>query len=188
MGKNLVMLGMIIVVMTLITVTIIGFISGITNPIPWISLSILIIVMLAHNKLTKKNILTWKDSYSVGIESIDNDHKKLIMLINNLQTAKDFKTDPQFEKQTLDEVINYTLYHFEREESFMEENGYPDFLPHKAKHQELIYKVNEYVKTYNKGGDGAIEALLKYLKTWLISHINGTDQEYAEFLRSKGVK
>ncbi len=188
MGKNLVMLGAIILVMTLITVTIIGFISGITNPIPWISLSILIIVILAHNKITKKNILTWKDSYSVGIESFDNDHKKLIMLINNLQTAKDFKTDPQFVKQTLDEVINYTLYHFEREETIMEENSYPDLLPHKAKHQELIYKVNEYVKNHNKGEDDALEALLKHLKTWLVGHINGTDQEYSEFLIGKGVK
>jgi hemerythrin len=188
MGRNLIMLGMAILVMSLITLTIIGFISGITNPLPWISLSILIVVILLHNKIAKSRYLTWSDSYSVGIESIDNDHKKLIHLINNLQTAMDYKTDRLFEKQTLDEVIDYTKYHFEREEKLMEENGYPDFVPHKATHKNMIEKVNEYVQAYDRDESGAIESLLKYLKSWLIGHINGTDQEYSEFLIGKGVK
>ncbi|MBL1143078.1 MAG: bacteriohemerythrin [Proteobacteria bacterium] len=188
MGRNLIMLGMAILVMTLITFIIAGFMSGISNPLAWLSLVSLIIVIVGHNKLVKRRYLIWKDSYSVGIESIDNDHKKLIHLINNLQTAIDFKTDVNFEKQTLDEVINYTQYHFTREEGLMEDNGYPEFEPHKATHKKMIDQVNELVQAYEKGEDGAIESLLTFLKTWLIKHINGTDQEYSEYLISKGVK
>ena len=188
MGRNLIMLGMAILVVSLIALIVIGFLSGISNPLQWIALAVLVTVILAHNKIVKSRYLTWKDSYSVGIESIDNDHKKLLHLINNLQTAVDYKTDRLFEKQTLDEVIDYTHYHFRREEGLMENNGYPDFVPHKAKHEEMIGKVNEYVQAYDKGEPGAIESLLAYLKTWLISHINGTDKEYSEFLISKGVK
>lgn len=182
------MLVMAILVVSLISFTIVGFLSGISNPLPWISLTILIIVILAHNIIIKKQYLSWKNSYSVGIESIDNDHKKLIHLINNLQTAVNYKTDRQFEKQTLDEVIDYTKYHFSREEKLMEEHGYPDFVPHKQQHEKMIAKVNEFVEAYEKEEDGAVESLLKYLKLWLINHINGTDQEYSEFLISKGVK
>ena len=188
MGRNLIMLGMAILVVLLIALIVVGFMSGISNPLPWISLVILAAVILAHNKIVGSRYLTWKDSYSVGIDSIDNDHKKLIHLINNLQTAVDYKTDRQFESQTLDEVVDYTVYHFTREEGLMEDNGYPGFVPHKAKHEEMIAKVNNYVEAYKKDESGAIESLLTYLKSWLIKHINGTDQEYSEFLISKGVE
>lgn len=188
MGRNLIMLGMAILVVSLIALIVVGFLSGITNPLPWISLAILIIVIFAHNTIVKRRYLTWKDNYSVGIESIDNDHKKLLHLINNLQTAIDYKTDKLFERQTLDEVLDYTKYHFRREEGLMENNGYPDFVPHKEKHDKMIEVVNKYVHAYEKGESDAIESLLAYLKSWLINHINGTDQEYSEFLISKGVE
>jgi len=188
MGRNLIMLGMAILIVLLIALIIIGFLSGISNPLPWISLVVLAAVILAHNKIVGSRYLTWKDSYSVGIDSIDNDHKKLIHLINNLQTAIDYKTDRQFESLTMDEVVDYTHYHFDREERFMEDNDYPDFVPHKAKHEEMISNVNKFVEAYERDESGAIESLLAYLKSWLIAHINGTDQEYSEFLISKGVK
>lgn len=188
MGRSLTMLGMAILVISLIAIIVFGFISGISNPVPWIALAVLIVVILLHNKIVKSRYLEWKDSYSVGIESIDNDHKKLIHLINNLQTAIDFKTDRQFEKQTLDEVIDYTKYHFAREEDLMKQNDYQDYDPHKAQHESMIEKVNEFVLAYENNESGAIESLLAYLKSWLINHINGTDQEYSEYLISKGVK
>lgn len=188
MGKNLIMLGMAILIVSLIALIVIGFLSGISNPLPWISLAILVTVILVHNKIVKKRYLTWKDSYSVGIESIDNDHKKLLHLINNLQTAVDYKTDKLFERQTMDEVIDYTKYHFNREEGLVEQNDYPNFVPHKAKHEKMIEKVNEYAQAYEEDESAAIESLLAYLKSWLINHICATDQEYSEFLISKGVE
>jgi hemerythrin len=180
--------GMAIVIVLLIVLIFFGFLSGISNPVPWIALAILIVLIITNIRLTSTRYLTWKDSYSVGIESIDNDHKKLIHLINNLQTAIDYKTDRQFEIQTMDEVIDYTHYHFDREEGLMEDNGYPGFVAHKAKHKEMIAKVNEYVLEFETDEEDSIQSLLAYLKSWLIKHINGTDQEYSEFLISKGVK
>ena len=188
MSRNLIMLFTAILVVTLIALIVIGFLSGITNSLPWISLAVLIIVITAHKTILKRRYLIWKDDYSVGIESIDNDHKKLIHLINNLQTAIDYETDYLLEKQTLDEVIDYTHYHFDREEGLMEEYGYPDFVAHKAKHKEMIEKVNEFVLEFETDEEDAIQSLLAYLKSWLIIHINGTDQEYSEFLISKGVE
>jgi hemerythrin-like metal-binding protein len=188
MGKKLLMLAMATLVVSLLALIIIGFLSGISNPIAWISLVILVLVVFLHNKLVKRRYLSWQDSYSVGIESIDNDHKKLIHLINNLQTAIDYKTDKLFEKQTLDEVIDYTRYHFKREEELMENHGYAEIVPHKAQHEKMIEQVGAFTQAYEKDDSGAIESLLDYLKSWLIKHINGTDQEYSEFLISKGVK
>ena len=193
MVRNLIMLGMAILVLSLVALIIIGFLSGISNPLPWISMAILAVVILIHNRIVKDRYLSWNDSYSVGIESIDNDHKKLILLINNLQTSIDYKTDNEFEKQTLDDVVDYTKYHFTREEDLMEKDGYSDFVAHKAQHQKMIDKVTELVQAYEKDESkgikaGAIESLLMYLKSWLINHINGTDQEYSEYLISKGVK
>lgn len=188
MGKNVAMLGLAILVVSLSVLVIIGFTAGIANPLPWISLILLVVVILAHNKIVQKRYLSWDDSYSVGIDSMDTDHKRLIHLINNLQTAIDYKTDTQFERQTLDEVIDYTKYHFKREEDFMQEHGYADYQAHKTEHENMISKVNAFVKAYEDDEAGAIQSLLEFLKYWLINHINGTDQQYSEFFASKGIK
>ena len=188
MGRHLITFGMAILIVLLIGLVVAGFSSGITIILPWIALAALILVIWASTKLTKRRYLTWKDSYSVGIESIDKDHKKLLHLINNLQTEVDYKTDKLHEKQTLDDVVDYTHYHFDREEGLMEDNGYPDFVAHKAEHKEMIEKVNEFVLEFETDEEDSLEGLLAYLKSWLINHINGTDQKYSEFLISKGVK
>ncbi len=188
MARNLTMFGISIVVVSLITLTIIGFLSGLSNPLPWVSLAFLITIVVGHNHMIKRRYLTWDDSYSVGIDSIDGDHKKLIHLINNLQTTIDYKTDREFERQILNQVIDYTHYHFGREEEMMEKYDYPDFAPHKAKHEIMIEKVNYLVQAYEKDEANAIESLLEYLKSWLIKHIKGTDKEYSEFLISKGAR
>ena len=188
LGNHLMTFGMAIMVVLLVSLIFFGFLSGISNPVPWIALAILIVLMFTNSRLVSARYLTWKDSYSVGIESIDNDHKKLLHLINNLQTAVDYKTDNLSEKHTLDEVIDYTHYHLRREEGLMEDNGYPGFVAHKAKHKEMIDKVNEYVLEFETDEEDSIQSLLAFLKSWWIEHINGTDQEYSEFLISKGVK
>ena len=188
MNKNLSMFVVALLILTLITAVILGFMAGPTSPLTWLLVAVLIALPFLHRKLTQKQYLVWKDEYSVGISSIDEQHKRLVNLINQLQTAVDYSTGETYEREALDELVDYTKTHFSYEEGLMEQNGYPDFEPHKAQHEKMIRKVEEVLAEYETNHDAAMKNALDYLGDWLINHINGTDKEYSSFLIEKGVK
>lgn len=158
---------------------------------PWVAVvmaAILLALPIINKRLTSKRFVAWRDDLSVGIGSIDDDHKKLLSLINNLQTAVYYPTGETFERQALKELVDYTKYHFEREERMMRDNDYPDYEAHKRQHEAMIAKVNGFMQAYDTDREGTVEELTGFLKGWLIQHIAGTDQQYSGHLRSRGVQ
>lgn len=165
-----------------------GFLSSITNPISWILIAVLVLIPIFYKKSVKNNEMVWKDEYSVGIDSLDNDHKKLISLLNQFTTAYDYAMSEEYEREALNDLINYTKYHFEREEQLLEQNNYPDVIAHKAQHKKMIDQVNGFMDLYNERGHEALNEISAFLSSWLINHINGTDKEYSELLIKNNVK
>ncbi|MEE9350904.1 MAG: bacteriohemerythrin [Thiotrichaceae bacterium] len=161
---------------------------GIKHPLPWFIIATLIALSLFSSWNEKHHFVEWKDAYSVGIESLDNDHRKLLNLINLLQTALHYPTGEEFEKQALEQVVAYTKYHFEREEKMLLEAGFADYDAHKRKHDAMINKVDEFMQDYESRGHDALEVVALFLKNWLLKHINGTDKEYTSLLQEKGFK
>lgn len=188
MNKNASMFGVSLIILTLIVAVILGFMAGPTSPLTWLLLAALIAIPFLYRKMAAKDFLEWKDEYSVGIDSIDQQHKKLINLINQLQAALVYSTGIEFEREALDELVDYTKTHFEYEEGMLEQNDYPDFEAHKAQHAKMIAKVEAVLIEYEKEPDTAMQNAVNYLQDWLINHINGTDKEYSSFIISKGVK
>ncbi len=170
-----------------IVIIFLGFLSSFSNPISWLLIVALLLIPVFYKKSDQTNQIEWKDEYSVGITHIDQDHKKLIKLLNQFTVAYDHAMSEEFEKEALEALIDYTKYHFEREEKMMRENDYPDFVAHQAKHQEMIGQVNQFVDLYNKKGHDALKEVSEYLTVWLISHINGTDKEYSQYLNERGI-
>lgn len=187
-NKKMCMFGVSLLILTLVVAVILGLLAGPTSPLTWALIAILVIIPFIHRKIASKQFVEWKDDYSVGIDSIDQQHKKLLSLINQLQTAVDYSTGEQFEQEALDELVDYTKTHFSYEEGLMRDNDYPDFEPHKAQHEKMFNKVSEVLAEYEKDHDTAMSNAAEYLKDWLINHINGTDKEYSSYLISKGVK
>lgn len=188
MNKNLSMFGIALLILSLITAVILGFMAGPTSPITWALVAVLVAIPFIHKKLSAKHYIAWKDEYSVGINSIDQQHKKLVNLINQLTTAVDYSTGEEFEREALAELVDYTKTHFVYEEGLMEDNGYPDFEAHKAQHRAMIEEVDLVLAEYEKDHDTAMRHASDYLKNWLINHINGTDKQYSSFLIGKGVQ
>jgi len=91
----------------------------------------ILIIPYIHNKIVSKRFIEWKKSYSVGLDSIDDDHKKLLGMINQLQTASHYTTDDKMIEHILDDLIDYTKYHFSREEKIMLDCEYPNLAAHK---------------------------------------------------------
>jgi len=182
------MFGLSLLILMLVIALVLGIMAGPGHPLTWLLLAALLVIPFLHRKLTSKSYVEWKDEYSVGIDSIDQQHKKLLGLINQLQTAVDYSTGDEFEREALDELVDYTKTHFTYEEGLMEQNDYPDYEPHKAQHVEMIKKVDEVLAEYAKDHETAMSNAVEYLKGWLINHINGTDKQYSSFLIDKGVK
>lgn len=177
-----------LLILSLVIAAILGLMAGPTSPITWLLIAILVFMPLIHRKLTARQYVKWKDEYSVGIESIDTQHKKLLNLINSLQTAVYFSTGEQFEHEAMDALVDYTKTHFSYEEGLMEQHGYPDFEPHRLQHQQMIAKVETVLAEYQQDKDTAMKNATVFLRDWLINHINGTDKQYSSFLIEKGVK
>lgn len=165
-----------------------GFLFGIDNPVPWILVAVLVALPFVHQRLVSRRFVRWRDEYRIGIEAIDDDHRRLLTLINNLQTAVHYPTGDAFERRALEELVDYTKYHFAREEELMRTNDFPGYEEHKREHDEMISRVDGYLEGYQRDPEGTIEEVARFLKGWLVRHIAGTDQKYAPFLLEKGVR
>ena len=113
------MFGIALLMLSLITAVILGLMAGPTSPLTWILVAILVAMPFIYRKLSARNFLAWKDEYSVGLDSIDQQHRKLINLINQLTTAVEYSTGEEFEREALAELVDYTKTHFSYEEGLM---------------------------------------------------------------------
>lgn len=187
MRKSLQTLGLSVFIVVALVIIIIGLLPGMNAWISVVMAAILAVIPLMNKWLTSRRFVEWRDDLSVGIETIDDDHKKLLTLINNLQTAVYYPTGEAFERQALQELVDYTKYHFDREEKLMIDNDYPDFEAHKRQHEAMIAKVNGFMAAYEKDPEGTIEEITAYLKAWLLDHIAGTDRRYSSHLIARGI-
>ena len=171
-----------ILIMALLIIIILSFMLGFSHPLPWIVIGVLVTIGIIHDKLLKKKQLVWQDNMATGIELIDHDHQRLIMLINMFQEATEFNISERKVQLALDEVIRYTKYHFNREEQLMALNNYPGFKEHQLQHQQMIDEIEIYMKEYRSDPDVALEHILQFLQSWLINHIKGNDRQYIPYL------
>ena len=109
---------------------------------------------------------------------LDNDHKRLVDMVNNLFDGVQSGQGKEALGKILDGLIGYTVDHFKREEQFFAQTGYPDNAAHKAQHEDLCKQVLTVQAKY-KGGATATLSLevMNFLKNWLINHIQGSDKK-----------
>ncbi|RFA30418.1 hypothetical protein CAI21_04900 [Alkalilimnicola ehrlichii] len=134
--------------------------------------------------------VSWKEELSVGIQEIDEQHKCLIELINELNAAMLARRGQESVDQALDKLIEYTRTHFVVEESLMRILGYPiaEYEAHKRHHEDLIQQVLEF--KYQLVGEGKVsrQELMEFLRNWLINHIMKEDQNYSEHFLKHGAQ
>ncbi|MDD5674977.1 MAG: bacteriohemerythrin [Chitinivibrionales bacterium] len=133
-------------------------------------------------------LMEWSDSYSVSIASIDEQHKKLVGMVNALNEAMATGKSKEGLQKTLTELINYTVEHFSYEERLFAQHGYLETVKHAGEHKKLAGQVLDFDKKFKAGELMLSIQMMNFLKDWLITHIGGSDKKYSGFLISKGVK
>lgn len=132
--------------------------------------------------------LNWTEELSVGIPRIDQQHRKLVSLLNELYEAMQSGKGRDVLGKVLGELAGYTKTHFAAEEQIMAANGYPELQTHRDKHQKMAQKVMELNDQFRKGVLASPIQITNFLKDWLAKHIMETDRNYGPFLTAKGVK
>ncbi|HOJ65345.1 MAG TPA: bacteriohemerythrin [Spirochaetota bacterium] len=136
------------------------------------------------------DFVEWDQKYSVNIKEIDNQHKKLINLANELFKAcligKEF-AEKEF-KNVIKEAVDYVKVHFKFEEELLFKYNYPEFKQHKQEHEDFVRKILEDVKNFESGKNFVPNNFARFLRDWTLQHIAVSDKKYSAFLKSKGVQ
>ena len=133
-------------------------------------------------------LITWDQSYSVSVRRLDEQHQKLLALINELHEAMRQGQGQAIVQDTLRQLATYTVTHFRAEEELLRKANYPGLAEHRAEHQKYVARVNEFAEDLKAGRNTSSIAVLGFLKDWLAEHILRTDRSYAAFLSAKGVQ
>lgn len=134
------------------------------------------------------SLLTWKDEFSTGVTQFDDEHKRLIAMINELHAAMLASRSQDVVQTVLKKLVQYTQIHFRHEEEAFARTGYPDARAHAAQHQKLTDQVMAFVASGRETNAHLSIDVLKFLKLWLLEHIEKSDKAYSAHLNANGIK
>ena len=139
-------------------------------------------------KFRLSKALEWDDSFSVGVEKFDNEHKILFNMVNDLADAMQHKKSKDAIGRVLNGLAEYTINHFAHEERDFAQTHYPDETQHKALHKKLLVQVTELIEKFNAGHPLIAQDVINFLKEWLIDHIQGEDKRYGPHLNKNSIR
>jgi hemerythrin len=129
-------------------------------------------------------LLSWTADLSVGIDAIDDQHKRIVDFINDLHEAS-LRDDRETVGRIIDALMEYTVSHFRLEEAMMERAGYRFLRAHKKVHELFTRRVTEFRHRFKLREDVAMEMQETLIK-WLMNHIKNEDRNYAATVREFG--
>lgn len=136
----------------------------------------------------KPVFISWTNDMSVLVTAMDDQHKKLIDLINNLSNAEDNGAGRDASIAVVDELVAYTEIHFKEEERLMQQADYDDLPEQKKSHAAFCSKLAEFQQGLKSGTVLLSTDIVTFLKDWLLDHIVGMDKKYGPVLNEKGIK
>ena len=119
--------------------------------------------------------IVWDQILSVGVDEIDEDHRKFVNIFKILNDAVVDEESPQYLAAILAELINCTVWHFSHEERLMLKHRYDAIEEHKAEHQELIKSAQELQQEILRANKPMVDEHIEFLERWLTEHILTAD-------------
>lgn len=131
-------------------------------------------------------LLDWKPEYSLGIESVDTEHRQMIGMINDLYQAMDDDADSQTIEHFLGEIHAAISAHFALEEREMQKHRYHEFAAHKDDHEELLDQIRDLMDVFERDRETGFELLQQRLSGWFEAHFKSFDARLHGKLGSHG--
>ena len=133
-------------------------------------------------------LVHWDDSFSVNVAEIDRQHKQLVSMLNELDDALNRGNERDVVDNIVNGLIDYTATHFQTEERYFDQFGYPETGSHKKEHFAFVRKASEFKYCFEKGKMSLAIELKNFLGDWIENHIKVTDKKYSQFFNDRGLK
>lgn len=133
-------------------------------------------------------LVSWDQSYSVGVQVIDTQHSTLFDALNDLHAAMIHGKQKDVTDRLLRDLVAYTKSHFASEEFMLAKTGYPQLEAHRQRHRELTEEVAGYVKRFERGEAALSVHLIGFLRDWLTNHIRREDRAYSGWVLQRGIR
>ena len=131
-----------------------------------------------------KEIVVWDNAYTTGIPLIDEQHRELVSLTNQLYQACLTGTNdvgPAF-KTSMARMVEYVRFHFTAELEILERVKFPAYADHKMQHDSLVKNILDAAKDFNTGKKFVPNTFVRTLKDWVFGHIAVSDKQYALYI------
>lgn len=123
-------------------------------------------------------LFEWDNKYVIGINEVDEQHKRLVQLINELHEAMSEGRGKEETRNVLMKLMDYSMYHFRTEEELMDRHGYNELVHHQTQHLSFVDKVKELTRRHDEGEFMISIETIEFLKEWLSSHILVSDKRF----------
>lgn len=133
-------------------------------------------------------LIHWSDRFSVNIAEIDEQHQRLVATLNDLHEALRAGRGKDSLGSILNGLLAYAGTHFETEERYFAQYGYPDAEEHTREHAGFASQVSKFKTDFDSGRVSLSVEVMNFLMEWLTKHIEGQDRKYGPFLNEKGLK
>ncbi len=130
------------------------------------------------------NKIVWRSNLSVGVQSIDDEHRLLLGALNQLIEARDTPTEYTIADRVLRDLFAYADYHFEHEEELMGVYDYPDIDSHLAQHAQFIRQLRRLDLGLSTGSS-KVDDLARFVMNWFVAHIMVTDMQLGAYLENR---
>jgi hemerythrin len=132
------------------------------------------------------DLVTWSNKLSCGIKLIDDQHKVLVDLVNDMfkHATGNALDEKDYFNRVIQETVNYVKVHFATEERIMMGTKFPGYAEHKKEHEKFVLAVVHNIKDYEAGKRLTLSSFTKFLKEWILSHIAMMDKQYFEYFKS----
>ena len=129
---------------------------------------------------------TWKDEYSLGNAQIDAEHQRLLELANAVATLANSGEQMTRIKENIVALYDYVKTHFQHEEEYMLQLGYPQYEEHKKLHEGIIAEMNTIMK-HSGNLDALVYKFKRLIHVWVLEHILTEDSRIAQAKKQKEV-
>ena len=134
------------------------------------------------------SVMQWNRKMSVGLAELDDDHKQLIRVINQLGADYQDEDRRQAIRQSLVALRRYAEFHFAREEKVMMACAYPQLEEHQGEHRDFVQRILELTRQFDADPESTAEIvnedLLEFLRDWLSHHIMIEDKAYGPHIEN----
>lgn len=123
---------------------------------------------------------TWNEKLDIGVDHMNGEHQVILDTMNQLVELTQKNAPVEEIRNVSDNLANYAVGHFAREEEYMKSINYPGTKQHMEIHKKLLERFGKQKNAFDQDPQNHSALFFRFLELWLFSHIQGIDTDYGK--------